>query len=88
MAFYQEAMTHDDLNIELYNHCAFQAGRILSEDEKNAELISHFQRYIERNRPGSNLPQAIYWVGVGLWNTGEEAGALFSAGATVRWARA
>jgi TolA-binding protein len=72
---YQRAMGYD-VNIEFYNHCAFQAGRVLSDAEQYDRLRSHFQSYLERNREGSNIPMAVYWVGVGLWNGGEEKGAL------------
>jgi TolA-binding protein len=74
--FYQAAMASPDLNIEFYNHCAFQAGRILVEDEKYKAVREHFDRYIGQNREGANFPQAIYWIGVSLWNEGEQEGAL------------
>jgi len=73
---YRRAMTHEGLNIEFYNHCAFQAGRILADDEAYPKLATHFREYIERNVEGSNIPLAIYWIGIALWNTGEEDGAL------------
>ena len=69
-------MPEEQLNIELYNHCAFQAGRILVEDEQYARLKEHFQRYIATAREGSNNPQAVYWIGIALWNTGEQDGAI------------
>jgi len=73
---YQDAMKHDDLNIELYNHSAFQCGRILAEDEEYARLRDHFQQYINKAREGSNIPLAVYWVGIALWNSGEPEGAV------------
>lgn len=74
--FYQQAMQHKDLNAEQYNHCAFQAGTIIYDDGDYERLRSHFQAYLDEARDGSNLPQAIYWIGVALWNQGEQAGAL------------
>lgn len=76
VVLYQQAMESPDLNIEFYNHCAFQAGRILYEAERYRALRDHFERYIAKARDGSNLPQAIYWIGLALWNEGEQAGAL------------
>ncbi len=74
--FYRQAMTHDHLNIEHYNHCAFQTATILRDAEEYGRLRAHFTQYMERNREGSNMPQAIYWIGLSLWNTGEHEGAL------------
>jgi tetratricopeptide (TPR) repeat protein len=74
--FYKQAMDFEDLNIEYYNHCAFQAGRIMKDEERWQDMRAHYLRYIDRNREGSNLPLAIYWVGLCLWNTDEQAGAL------------
>jgi TolA-binding protein len=76
IAFYKQAMTYDDLNIEYYNHCAFQAGRLLGDEEDWAGMIGHFRGYVEKNREGSNVPLAVYWIGIGLWNQGEEQGAM------------
>lgn len=76
IVFYQQAMQHKDLNAEQYNHCAFQAGTIIYDDGDYERLRSHFQAYLDEAREGSNLPQAIYWIGVALWNQGEQAGAL------------
>jgi TolA-binding protein len=73
---YQEAARDPALNVEYYNHCAFQAGRILVDHEKYDEMIAHYRRYIDANREGSNVPLAVYWIGVGLWNKGEREGAL------------
>ena len=74
--FYQQAMTDKDINIEFYNHCAFHAGQILTDDNKLDAVISHFEQYISERREGANLPQAAYWVGVSIWNKGEQLGAL------------
>jgi len=76
VSFYQGAMTDPKINIEFYNHCAFQAGTILYDDSKFEELINHFEGYIREKREGNNVPQAIYWIGRGLWDTGERTGAL------------
>jgi TolA-binding protein len=78
VAFYQAALRPPDalLNIEYYNHCAFQAGQILYDAEKFNEVRSHFDTYIARNREGSNVPLAIYWTGRALFNLGDPTGAL------------
>ncbi len=78
VAYYQAALQAPDdlLNIEYYNHCAFQTGQILYDAEKFKEVLSHFDAYIARNREGSNLPLAVYWSGRAMFNMGEQAGAL------------
>ncbi|NQU38466.1 MAG: tetratricopeptide repeat protein [Lentisphaerae bacterium] len=43
IAFYQQAMLHEELNAEQYNHCAFQAGTILYDDADYEKLRTHFQ---------------------------------------------
>ena len=75
---YQTALTAPDdlMNIEFYNHCAFQAGQILYDAEKFEEVRTHFASYIQRNRPDSNIPLAVYWTGRALFNQGEQVGAL------------
>ncbi len=75
---YQQAMnaSTNDLNIEFYNHCAFQAGQILFDHGRYAEVRRHFENYIERNREESNLPLAIYWIGRAMWQMGERGGVL------------
>jgi TolA-binding protein len=74
--YYQQAMKDENINIEFYNHCAFHAGQILMDDKKLDEAISHYKLYISNKREGLNIPQAAYWVGVSLWNKGEQLGAL------------
>lgn len=69
------AMDHE-LNIELYNYCAFRCGEILNELNNFDGLVSHFKAYIEQNREDSNIPLAIYWIGRALWQKGEREGAL------------
>lgn len=76
VSFYRQAMTDQKINIEFYNHCAFQAGRILADEPDYPALISHFKDYIKEKREGCNIPQAVYWVGVALWNNGQREGAL------------
>lgn len=75
VARYQEALNYE-LNIEFYNHCSFKCGEILNDDGRFGDLVGHFRAYIERNREGSNIPQAIHWVVRGLWMQGEREGAL------------
>lgn len=78
VAFYQAALDAPDdlINIEFYNHCAFQAGQILYDSEKFEEVRRHFASYIRRNREESNVPLAVYWTGKALFNLGEHIGAL------------
>ena len=78
VAFYQAALAAPDelMNIEFYNHCAFQAGQILYDSEKFEEVRTHFADYIRRNREGSNVPLAVYWTGKALFNLGEQVGAV------------
>ena len=75
--FYQLALAAPDelMNIEFYNHCAFQSGNILYDGEKFEEVRTHFATYISRNREGSNIPLAVYWTGKALFNIGEQVGA-------------
>ncbi|MBN1556572.1 MAG: tetratricopeptide repeat protein [Lentisphaerae bacterium] len=75
-AFYRQAMDDPNLNIELYNHSAFQCGRILYETGQYDALRRHFAAYLKQRREGANIPQAVYWIGAALWNSGEQAGAL------------
>lgn len=65
-----------DVNIEFYNYSAFKAGEILCELRKFTECIDHFKSYIKINREGSNIPQAIYWIGTALRGAGEQRGSL------------
>lgn len=60
-----------DLNIELYNHAAFRAGEMLRELRKYDDALRHFEAYIARARPESNIPLAIYWIGECHWDKGE-----------------
>lgn len=60
---YGQALEGGGLNIEHYNHSAFQACAILVDAGRHAEAKALLQRYAERNREGSNLPLAAYWIG-------------------------
>jgi TolA-binding protein len=85
---YQRALEFPDerLNIEYYNHCAFQAGQILFDHERFTDVRAHFQRYMDRKRPESNIPLAVYWVGRALFQLGEVAGtARFYKDAVVKY---
>ena len=85
--FYQKVADYP-INIELYNYAMFRCGEILFQNElkydKNKKklvvdydaVIDHFNKYIARNRPGSNIPQAIFFIGRSLWNKGERTGTL------------
>ena len=65
-----------DVNIEFYNYAAFKAGEIMCELRKYSQCIDHFKKYIKTNREGSNIPQAIYWIGTALRDAGERKGSL------------
>jgi len=75
---YQEALKSPDdlINIEYYNHAAFQAGQILYDAEKFKEVLEHFESYMSRNREGSNIPLATFWSGKSLFNMGKQVEAL------------
>jgi TolA-binding protein len=75
VAHYQQVPRYD-VNIEFYNYAAFRAGEMLSEMRNYKMVISHFKDYTDRNREGSNLPLAMYWTGMAMWNMGEQRGAL------------
>lgn len=78
VTYYQEALKAPDdlINIEYYNHAAFQSGQILYDAEKFKEVIAHFESYMARNRDGSNIPLATFWSGKSLFNLGDQIGAL------------
>ncbi len=65
-----------DINIEHYNFAAFRCGEILAELKDYDGVIAHFDRYVERKREGSNIPQALYWQGNAWWAKGEQERAL------------
>ncbi len=71
VARYRKALQHE-LNIELYNYCAFRCGEMLFDMNDFDGVVEHFKAYIRRNRDGSNRPMAVYWVGRGLWQEGEQ----------------
>lgn len=73
---YQAGMTDTNLNAEHYNHCSFKCGEILVDEERYADLITHFEGYLRAAREGSNLPQAIYWIGLAHWNQGKQEQAI------------
>lgn len=65
-----------DINMELYNHAMFRAGEMYAELKDYEGLIRHFQEYLERAKPGSNAPLAMYWIGNGYWKMGKREKAL------------
>ena len=77
VGYYRQAMKCDEdpRNTDDYNYCAFQAGQILFGAGKFKEAAAHYQRYIEHNRAGANLPLAAYWIGRTRIETGEPVGA-------------
>ena len=66
----------DDLNIELYNYCCFRRGEMSKDLEDFPAIEAHFTAYIERNREGSNLPMAVYWVATAKWQKDDKKGAM------------
>lgn len=90
VGFYQEAMgvVTNQLNIEQFNHCAFQAGQILYDHQRYGDVRAHFARYLDMGREGSNPPLAIYWIGRSMWQMGERAGAArFYREASLKYGR-
>lgn len=79
---YYQRVPRYDVNIEFYNYVAFRTGEMLNEMRDYPAVIKHFKEYAARNREGSNLPLAMYWTGMAMWNMGEQRGALdyFRAG--------
>lgn len=75
VAAYQQ-VPRFDVNIEFYNYSAFRAGEMLNEMRDFKGAINHFKEYTARDREGSNLPLAMYWTGMAMWNMGEQRGAL------------
>jgi tetratricopeptide (TPR) repeat protein len=65
-----------DVNIEFYNYATFRSGEMLNEMRDFPRMITHFKEYIRRNREGSNIPLAMYWIGTAMWGMGEQRGAL------------
>lgn len=73
---FQAAMEHE-LNIEQYNYAAFKSAEIMFDDLKDYDaVIAHFEGYIADGRDGLNMPQAIFYIGRGLWNKEEKKAAL------------
>lgn len=66
----------EQVNIELYNHASFRMGEMLNDLGEYEEMIRHFKEYIERAREGSNIPQALYWIGHAYWQQDERDRAL------------
>jgi tetratricopeptide (TPR) repeat protein len=67
---YQKALPME-LNVELYNYAAFRCGEMLRELKKYQDCIDHFTAYIQRARPESNVPLAVYWIGEAYWDLGQ-----------------
>lgn len=65
-----------DVNIEFYNHCIFRTVEMMEELQDFTGLVAFMKDYISANREGSNIPLAMYWIGKGMWNLGEQKGAL------------
>lgn len=73
---YRKVADDPNINIELYNYAMFRCGEIMLELKNYDAAIKHFEDYIQRNREGSNIPMAIYWVGNALWQKDQPADAL------------
>ena len=90
VTLYQRAMNvaTNELNIEQYNHCAFQTGEILFDAERYQDLREHFTQYIRNNREESNIPLAVYWIGRAMLQMGELTGAMrFYRDATLKFGK-
>jgi TolA-binding protein len=74
--FDQAIARGDDLNIELYNYCSFRQAEMCKDLEDFPAIVDRFTAYIERNREGSNLPMAVYWVATAKWQAGDQKGAM------------
>lgn len=74
---FDQAIAHgDDLNIELYNHCCFRQGEMLTDLEDFAAIVTRFTAYVERNREGSNIPLAIFEIAKAKWQQNDQPGAM------------
>ena len=77
VASFQKAIDcGEQLNIELYNYCCFRRGEMFNDMEAFEDIVGHFEAYIDRNREGSNLPMAIYWVSRAQWQLGRQKDAM------------
>ena len=73
--YYKQALEHD-LNIELYNYCAFRCGEMLNDLNDFPNLVRHFEAYVEQEREGANIPLATYWIAKGLWQMDQPQAAM------------
>lgn len=76
------------INIELYNYSMFRCAKIMFENQLKFDgkskkwvidyngVIEHFNRYLEADRPGSNIPQAIFYIGRSLWQLDKKSEAM------------
>jgi tetratricopeptide (TPR) repeat protein len=71
VAQYRKAFDYD-INIELYNHAVFRSAEMYDEMNAYQDMVSHFEDYLKRARPGSNAPLAMYWIGNAYWKMGEQ----------------
>lgn len=60
-----------DMNIELYNHACFRCGEMLRELKDWQGVVKFFSDYIQRAKPESNFPLAIFWIGDAYWVMGQ-----------------
>lgn len=67
---YQQALPLQ-LNVELYNYAGFRCGEMIRELKNYQGCIDHFSAYIQRDKPGSNIPLAVFWIGEAYWDLGQ-----------------
>lgn len=60
-----------ELNVELYNHACFRCGEMLRELKDWQGAVKFFTDYIQRAKPDSNIPLAIFWIGDAYWEMGQ-----------------
>lgn len=67
---YRKAIGYE-LNIELYNYACFRCGEMLRELKDWQGVVKFFTEYIQRAKPDSNVPLAIFWIGDAYWEMGQ-----------------
>lgn len=74
---YQTAI-RKHLNIAHYNYCVFRAAEMMGDNERWSDIVNHFETYIDRNRDGSNIPMAVFWMSKAYWQQEEYEQALMT----------
>lgn len=63
---YRQAV-EQELNIAHYNYCSFRAAEMMADNEQWSALVDFLETYAERNRDGSNIPMAVFWISKAYW---------------------